>query len=249
MVFIFPSRAGGSWQAFTQTLDSAQQGGQYSHCSPAIGLPVVTWPAQTGWSVGTPPPRLCSAIRPSSLKAFCAWMWSFSVGGRVCVGECVPASQRSGACSGFSVSVMFRELSESSGSECLGSMTPETQDIYLRMDHHRRRSGYRLGRIIARQQLLKRIAGGRRRDSLVVFWFGFVASGEEFKWTLPGHTSRNAGWQPKHVVNQTWHMEMREWMWDNLVPSEQVFIWAVSLHIWPFSLIACFPDKVGIQQK
>lgn len=57
--------------------------------------------------------------------------------------------------------VMFRELPESTGSECLGSMTPETQDIYLRMDHHRRRSGYRLGRIIARQQLLKKIAGGR----------------------------------------------------------------------------------------
>ncbi|XP_040902583.1 stAR-related lipid transfer protein 13 isoform X2 [Toxotes jaculatrix] len=54
---------------------------------------------------------------------------------------------------------MFRELPESTGSECLGSMTPETQDIYLRMDHHRRRSGYRLGRIIARQQLLKKIAG------------------------------------------------------------------------------------------
>uniref|UniRef100_A0A667XPL1 StAR related lipid transfer domain containing 13b n=1 Tax=Myripristis murdjan TaxID=586833 RepID=A0A667XPL1_9TELE len=54
---------------------------------------------------------------------------------------------------------MFRELPESPGSECLGSMTPETQDIYLRMDHHRRRSGYRLGRIIARQQLLKKIAG------------------------------------------------------------------------------------------
>ncbi|XP_059187007.1 stAR-related lipid transfer protein 13 isoform X2 [Centropristis striata] len=54
---------------------------------------------------------------------------------------------------------MFRELPESTGSECLGSMTPETQDFYLRMDHHRRRSGYRLGRIIARQQLLKRIAG------------------------------------------------------------------------------------------
>ncbi|KAJ8404710.1 hypothetical protein AAFF_G00335730 [Aldrovandia affinis] len=53
---------------------------------------------------------------------------------------------------------MFRELPESPGSECLGSMTPETQDIYLRMDHHRRRSGYRLGRIIARQQLLKKIA-------------------------------------------------------------------------------------------
>ena len=57
---------------------------------------------------------------------------------------------------------MFREIPESTGSECLGSMTPETQDIYLRMDHRRRRSGYRLGRIIARQQLLKRIAGGRR---------------------------------------------------------------------------------------
>lgn len=61
----------------------------------------------------------------------------------------------------FSLSVMFRELPESTGSECLGSMTPETQDFYLRMDHHRRRSGYRLGRIIARQQLLKKIAGGR----------------------------------------------------------------------------------------
>ncbi|KAI1893595.1 hypothetical protein AGOR_G00125340 [Albula goreensis] len=53
---------------------------------------------------------------------------------------------------------MFRELPEPPSSECLGSMTPETQDIYLRMDHHRRRSGYRLGRIIARQQLLKKIA-------------------------------------------------------------------------------------------
>lgn len=69
--------------------------------------------------------------------------------------------QQSGAYFGCSFPVMFRELSESAGSECLGSMTPETQDIYLRMDHHRRRSGYRLGRIIARQQLLKRIAGGR----------------------------------------------------------------------------------------
>ncbi|XP_012693396.1 stAR-related lipid transfer protein 13 isoform X4 [Clupea harengus] len=53
---------------------------------------------------------------------------------------------------------MFKELSESQSSECLGSMTPETQDIYLRLDSRRRRSGYRLGRIIARQQLLKRIA-------------------------------------------------------------------------------------------
>lgn len=43
-------------------------------------------------------------------------------------------------------------------------MTLESWDIHLRMDH-RRRSGYRLGRIIARQQLLKKIAGGRRSDS------------------------------------------------------------------------------------
>ena len=80
------------------------------------------------------------------------------------------------------VVVMYRDLSdrdsepqgpgsESLGSsmsqdsqDCLGSMTQESQDIYLRMDHHRRRSGYRLGRIIARQQLLRRIAGGRRRS-------------------------------------------------------------------------------------
>ncbi|MEQ2244246.1 hypothetical protein ILYODFUR_015166 [Ilyodon furcidens] len=54
---------------------------------------------------------------------------------------------------------MFRELPESTGSDCLSSMTPETQDIYLRMDHCHRRSGYRLGRIIARHQLVKRIAG------------------------------------------------------------------------------------------
>ncbi|KAK3560399.1 hypothetical protein QTP86_008480 [Hemibagrus guttatus] len=53
---------------------------------------------------------------------------------------------------------MFRGMPEADSSECLASMTPETQDIYLRMDHHRRRSGYRLGRIIARQQLLRRIA-------------------------------------------------------------------------------------------
>ncbi|KAG5284690.1 hypothetical protein AALO_G00029430 [Alosa alosa] len=41
--------------------------------------------------------------------------------------------------------------------ECLGSMTPETQEIYLRLGHHRRRSGLRLARIIARQQLLRKI--------------------------------------------------------------------------------------------
>nr|XP_057937002.1 stAR-related lipid transfer protein 13 isoform X3 [Doryrhamphus excisus] len=63
------------------------------------------------------------------------------------------------ACCGGAEEDMFGEFPESTSSECLGSMTPESQDIYLRMDHHRRRSGYRLGRIIARQQLLKRIAG------------------------------------------------------------------------------------------
>ncbi|GAA6087202.1 stAR-related lipid transfer protein 13 isoform X2 [Tachysurus ichikawai] len=61
---------------------------------------------------------------------------------------------------------MFKELPEAESSECLASMTPETQDIYLRMDHHRRRSGYRLGRIIARQQLLRKIAAGIRVGSV-----------------------------------------------------------------------------------
>lgn len=84
---------------------------------------------------------------------------------------------------------MFRELPESTGSECLGSMTPETQDIYLRMDHHRRRSGYRLGRIIARQQLLKRIAGGRRDVWIVtvhpvVFWLEVIF----FLWLKTQHS-------------------------------------------------------------
>lgn len=58
---------------------------------------------------------------------------------------------------------MYRKLPSTESSECLGNMTPETQDIYLRMDHLRRRSGYRLGRIIARQQLLKRKAAGMTR--------------------------------------------------------------------------------------
>lgn len=57
------------------------------------------------------------------------------------------------------------ELLELKGSGCFRIMTLESRDICLRMDH-RRRSGYRLGRIIARQQLLKKIAGGRRSDSL-----------------------------------------------------------------------------------
>lgn len=45
--------------------------------------------------------------------------------------------------------------------ECWGSMTPETQELYLRLDGRRRRSGLRLARIIARQQLLQKIARGR----------------------------------------------------------------------------------------
>lgn len=89
MVFIFPSRAGGSWQAFTQTLDSAQQGGQYSYCSPAIGLSVVMWPADEVLALLP----LASALVSLSahLRLFCACMWSFLFVGE-CVGERVPAS-------------------------------------------------------------------------------------------------------------------------------------------------------------
>lgn len=78
---------------------------------------------------------------------------------------------------GYSFSGMFRELPEATGSECLGSMTPETQDIYLRMDHLRRRSGYRLGRIIARQQLLNKISGGKRCVWMDVTCLGFGMAG------------------------------------------------------------------------
>lgn len=53
-------------------------------------------------------------------------------------------------------------LDECMDSECLGSMTLETQDIYLRLDSYHRRSGLRLARIIARQQLLKKISQGMR---------------------------------------------------------------------------------------
>lgn len=157
VVFIFPSRAGGSCQAFTQTLDSAQQGGQYSYCLLVIGLPVVTWAGEIDWSVGTPPPRLFSQLTLGFLRLYV----KFSLGERVC-GPSVRGLFQT------QISVMFRELPESTGSECLGSMTPETQDIYLRMDHLRRRSGYRLGRIIARQQLLKKISGGKRGASIEV---------------------------------------------------------------------------------
>lgn len=45
---------------------------------------------------------------------------------------------------------------------CLGVMTPDGQDHYLRLgDTPRRRSALRLSRIIARQQLLRRLAQGR----------------------------------------------------------------------------------------
>lgn len=87
--------------------------------------------------------------------------------------------------------VMFRGLPEATGSECLGSMTPETQDIYLRMDHLRRRSGYRLGRIIARQQLLKKIAGGKQ-VTVYGLWLGSQLL-PEFFW--PRELS-------KHLVNK-----------------------------------------------
>ncbi|ROL54257.1 StAR-related lipid transfer protein 13 [Anabarilius grahami] len=62
--------------------------------------------------------------------------------------------------SGGMDTVLTDLLDECMDSECLGSMTPETQDIYLRLDSHQRRSGLRLARIIARQQLLKKISQG-----------------------------------------------------------------------------------------
>lgn len=46
--------------------------------------------------------------------------------------------------------------------ECFGDMTPESQDIYLRLDSYHRRSGLRLARIVARQQLVLRIERGNR---------------------------------------------------------------------------------------
>ncbi|XP_028655141.1 stAR-related lipid transfer protein 13 isoform X2 [Erpetoichthys calabaricus] len=54
---------------------------------------------------------------------------------------------------------MFRELPPTSGDGqiCLGNMSPEGQEMYLRLDQSRRRSPYRLSRIIARQQLLSKI--------------------------------------------------------------------------------------------
>lgn len=48
---------------------------------------------------------------------------------------------------------------------CLEAMTPSGKDHYLRLgDTPRRRSALRLSRIIARQQLLRRLAQGRNRQ-------------------------------------------------------------------------------------
>ncbi|XP_078401455.1 stAR-related lipid transfer protein 13-like isoform X3 [Cetorhinus maximus] len=54
---------------------------------------------------------------------------------------------------------MFMELplSPSSGCVCLSSLSPQGQDIYLRLDQSQRRSPYRMSRMIARQQLLTKI--------------------------------------------------------------------------------------------
>lgn len=49
---------------------------------------------------------------------------------------------------------------------CLEAMTPDVQNYYLRLgDTPRRRSALRLSRIIARQQLLRRLSQGRTRES------------------------------------------------------------------------------------
>ncbi|XP_078078362.1 stAR-related lipid transfer protein 13 isoform X2 [Mustelus asterias] len=54
---------------------------------------------------------------------------------------------------------MFMELplSPSSGCVCLSSLSPQGQDIYLRLDQAQRRSPYRMSRMIARQQLLTKL--------------------------------------------------------------------------------------------
>lgn len=55
-----------------------------------------------------------------------------------------------------------------SESTCLEAMTPYGQDYYLRLgDTPRRRSALRLSRIIARQQLLRRLLQGRNREVMM----------------------------------------------------------------------------------
>lgn len=94
------------------------------------------------------------ALRSHISHVLCCW-WTDSCA--TVFGICLRGG---GVLDVWHCATMYRELPRAESTECLGNMTPETQDIYLRMDHHRRRSGYRLGRIIARQQLLKRIAAG-----------------------------------------------------------------------------------------
>lgn len=56
-----------------------------------------------------------------------------------------------------------------SNSACLEAMTPSGQDHYLRLgDSPRRRSALRLSRIIARQQLLRKLLQGRKREVVIM---------------------------------------------------------------------------------
>ncbi|XP_043848735.1 stAR-related lipid transfer protein 13 isoform X2 [Dromiciops gliroides] len=54
---------------------------------------------------------------------------------------------------------MFRQVPRTPGSGCyyLNPMTPEGQEMYLRLDQKMRRSRYRMSRILARQQLVTKI--------------------------------------------------------------------------------------------
>lgn len=55
---------------------------------------------------------------------------------------------------------------------CLEAMTPDGHDFYLRLgDTPMRRSALRLSRIIARQQLLRRLAQGRHTESCDGLWW------------------------------------------------------------------------------
>ncbi|KAJ8412479.1 hypothetical protein AAFF_G00128150 [Aldrovandia affinis] len=69
--------------------------------------------------------------------------------GHACVG------QRGYFAPGSSRERMFREVT----GETPDGVTLETRDLYMCLDPRWRRSGYRLGRLIARQQLLSKIAG------------------------------------------------------------------------------------------
>ncbi|KAF3840933.1 hypothetical protein F7725_006795 [Dissostichus mawsoni] len=60
----------------------------------------------------------------------------------------------------------------------LEAMTPDGHDYYLRLGKTpRRRSALRLSRILARQQLLRRLAQGRSRESsreVIMRWLGIL---------------------------------------------------------------------------